>query len=409
MTPDEDDFAAMLAEFEGDAKGKKGRARGPQVGDQVKGRVISVGQDTVFVDLGTKSEGVLDLAEFRDEEGKIHIAVGDEIEARVVDTGGASGIVLRRVLGGARGAAGGPEAQAELLQAFELGIPVEGVVTAVNKGGVEVQVGGQRAFCPISQLDTKHVEDANAYVGGRFTFRITKYEAGRREMNLVLSRRSVLEEEQKKRADQTRARLAVGAVLRGTITSIKDYGAFVDLGGIEGMLHVSELGFARVAHPSEVLSVGQEVECQVLKIEKTGDARRPEKIALSLKALEKDPWADVADRFSEGMLIHGMISRTESFGAFVTLAPGVEGLLHLSEIAGGRKVAHARQVMKTGAAVDVVIREIDRDRRRIGLTLAPRASDEDDAAAPQATSPQAGARQGFGTFADLLKKKEPKK
>src|SRR5262245_27912887 len=270
--PDDDneDFAALLAEYD-----QKPRRRDPQVGEKVRGKVTSIGRDAVFLDLGGKSEGMIDAAELRDEDGKLQVKIGDTLEARVVEVGGKAGcIVLRRAMGR------GPDAGAELAQAYALGIPVEGVVTGTNKGGVEVQVAGVRGFCPISQLALRHVDDAAPFVGQRMTFRITRLDKG----NLVLSRRALLEEEEAERARKTRARLAPGAVLRGTVSSIKDYGAFVDLGGIEGMLHVSELGFARVSHPGDVLRPGQEIEVAGVKMKKTGETTRQERFWLSIKS-----------------------------------------------------------------------------------------------------------------------------
>src|SRR5262249_18282599 len=224
------------------------RRREPQPGDVVRARVVSIGSDAVFVDVGAKAEGMIDVVHLRDEHGKLSVAVGDHIEARVIETSGKSGCVVLHPMGA------GHVAKAELEQAFALGLPVEGVVAGVNKGGVEVTVAGVRAFCPISQLDARHVEDAAAFVGKKLAFKITRYDSHGK--NLVLSRRALLEEEQRRQAAETRARLAPGAVLRGKVSSIKDYGAFIDLGGIEGMVHVSELGFARVTHPKDVLSVG---------------------------------------------------------------------------------------------------------------------------------------------------------
>ncbi len=408
MTEKEEDFATMLAEFEKDAP----KRRDPKVGETIKARIVSIGQEAIFLDVGAKSEGVLDIGEVRDPEGRITVAVGDTIEARVVESGGAAGVVLRRTALGR-----GPQAQAELQQAFELRLPVEGVVTGVNKGGVEVTVAGSRGFCPISQLELRHVEDASAYVGERLQFLITKYDnygrpgpakpgredapsahrSGRREANLVLSRRAILEEEAHKRAAEVRARLSVGAVLRGTVTTIKDYGAFVDLGGLEGMLHVSELGFQRVSHPKDVLTVGQTVDVQVIRIEKGDDARRPEqlKISLSLKALAADPWDGLS--IVEGMKVTGKVGRVESFGAFIEVAPGVEGLLSLRHLAGGRKVGHARQLIKPGAEVEVTVEEVDREKRRIALALAAAQADDDDQPPPPPAE-----KQKFGTFADLL-------
>jgi small subunit ribosomal protein S1 len=392
-----EDFAALLAEYEQQNPSAQ-RRRGPHVGDTIRGPIVSIGQEAVFVDLGGKSEGALDIAEVRDEAGALTVAVGDLIEARVVSTEDGQ-IVLRRTLGR------GPEARAELQQAAEHGIPVEGLVTGVNKGGLEVQVAGVRGFVPLSQLDLRHVDDPAAFVGQRLQLRITRYEEGPRGRdNLVLSRRALLEEEAAARAVETRARLEPGVVLRGTVSSLKDYGAFVDLGGIEGMLHVSEIGHARVAHPKDVLSVGQAVEVQVIRIEKGDDPRRPEKISLSLKSLEKDPWQDAAERFPEGARLRGRVVRLEQFGAFVELAPGVEGLVHVSELGGGKNVKHARQAARVGDELEVTVLGVDGARRRISLSLA--AAEAGDEGAPP---PARGPAPSFGTLGDLLKRPGKKK
>jgi small subunit ribosomal protein S1 len=393
MTDDPEDFASMLAEFEKKNPGPA-RRREPQPGDIVKARVVSIGSDAVFVDVGAKAEGVIDVVHLRDEHGKLPVAVGDTIEARVIETSGKAGCVVLHPLGG------GHVAKAELEQAFALGLPVEGVVAGVNKGGVEVTVAGVRAFCPISQLDARHVEDAAAFVGKKLAFKITRYEP----RNVVLSRRALLEEEQRRHAAETRARLAPGAVLRGKVSSIKDYGAFIDLGGLEGMVHVSELGFARVSHPKDVLAVGQEVEVAVLRIEKSDDKRQPEKISLSIKSLERDPWDDVAERFPEGTRVNGTVARVEPFGAFVEVAPGIEGLVHISELGAGRRISHAREVAKPGQAVAVTVLGVDRERHRLSLSMAAEGEDEAPAQLPRAP-------ERLGTLADLLgqKKQKPKK
>ncbi|MDB4965923.1 MAG: binding domain protein [Myxococcales bacterium] len=396
MSPpaEEDDFAKMLAEYEGPETGRsKKKRKEPSIGDPVKGRVISIGRDSAFVDIGGKSDGVIDLNQLRDADGNVTVAEGDEIEARVVEVGGPSGsVVLSRVLG--RGA----EGKAELEQAFQMGVPVEGVVSGVNKGGVEVTIAGVRAFCPISQLDLRHTEDANTFVGQKLRFRITRYELGGRGLNMVVSRRALLEEEQATRGAEVRATLAVGSVLRGKITAIKEYGAFVDLGGVEGMLHVSEIGFQRVSHPNEVLSVGQEVEVQVKKMEKSDDPKRPERISLSLKSLERDPWSDAATRFYEGARAAGTVKRLEQFGAFVEIAPGVEGLLHISELGAGRPLRHAKDATKIGAKLDVVVLAVDSDKRRLSLGLIQPGEEGENVPNEAAHSPTS-----LGTFADLLK------
>jgi small subunit ribosomal protein S1 len=359
--------------------------------------VVSIGRDAVFLDLGTKSDGMIDLVELRDADGKVTVKVGDELDGRVVETGERSGvIVLRRAFG--RGGAAGSE---ELAQAYEHQIPVEGTVTAVNKGGVEVTVAGVRGFCPISQLDARHVEDAAGFVGQKLKFRITRYETGGRSVNVVLSRRAILDEESRAQAAETRKRIEPGVVLRGKVSALKDYGAFVDLGGIEGMLHVSELGFQRVKKPADVLAVGQEIEVQVLKVEKTDDPKRPEKISLSLKSLERDPWSDVAERFPEGAKLTGTVARVETFGAFVELAPGVEGLLHVSELAQDKRLRHAREAVKPGQPIEVLVLSVDLAQRRLSLGRADRDDGGGDDAPPPPSAPRT-----LGTFADLLKKKK---
>jgi small subunit ribosomal protein S1 len=373
MSEEIEDFAALLDEYE---QTSATAARGPNVGDMVRGRIISIGSEAVFVDLGGKLEG-----------------------------GNRTGYIALRRTAAARGA----QAAEELADAFRLKLPVEGLVEAVNKGGFEVKIAGVRAFCPVSQLDTRFIEEPESYIGQRFEFRITKLEPGRgNQLNLVVSRRALLEEENAARAAELRAQLSEGMVVKGTVTAVKDYGAFVDLGGIEGMLHVSELGFRRVAHPSDVLSVGQTVEVQIIKIEKTGDPKRPERIGLSLKSLEKDPWQDLDQRFPVGSRVRGTVVRTQPFGAFVEVAPGVEGLVHISELGAGRRVNHPREVVSVGQEVEATVLSIEPVRRRLSLSMAA-SSEEAEAPAdtPAATFNQPSG--SLGTFGDLLAKATKKK
>jgi small subunit ribosomal protein S1 len=380
MSQDEEDFAAMFAAQEQGVK----RGKRPRAGDLVKGQIVSIGKDAVFVDLGGKAEGVLDRAQVSDRDGKLLVKVGDTVEARVASDAGGT-LTLRIKLGR------GPELRAELAQAAELGIPVEGTVTEVIKGGLSVDVGGVRGFCPASQIEARFVEDLSAYVGKRLTFRISRYEA----RDLVLSRRALLEEENAKLAAETRKRLVPGAVLRGKVVGFKPFGAFVDVGGIEGMLHVSELGHARVEKPEDVLGLGQEVDVAVLKVE--GD-----RISLSLKALAADPWNDTVARLAEGAVVKGKITRLQPFGAFVELAPGVEGLVHISELGAGRRIHHPKEVVQVGQEVEAAVLAIDHDKRRISLSLG---ASKDAAPADLAAAP-VSAPAKFGTFGDLLKRKK---
>jgi small subunit ribosomal protein S1 len=395
--PEDDDFAAMFAASE---QGKP-RARRPRVGDVVKGTVISISKDTVFVDLGGKAEGALERNQVTDGDGKLLVNVGGVVEARVVADSG--GVLELRVK-----VARGPQASAELAQAAELGIPVEGLVTEVIKGGVSVDVAGVRGFCPASQIDARFVEDLAGFIGQRLQFRITRYEPNPRGGNVVLSRRALLEEDNERRAEETRKKLVPGAVLRGKVVGFKPFGAFVDLGGLEGMLHVSELGYTRVDKPEDVLRIGQELDVAVLKVEPSspaGTGKPGERISLSLKALASDPWADATSRLADGVRVTGTVTRLQPFGAFVEIAPGVEGLVHVSELGANRRIHHPKEVVAVGQTVEAVVLAIDNERRRLSLSMTASrdASNEDIAdAAPVARAPRT-----LGTLGDLLQRKKP--
>jgi small subunit ribosomal protein S1 len=391
---DNDDFAAMFAASEQGAP----RTKRPKVGDMVRGRIISIGKDAVFVDVGGKAEGVLDREQVADKEGKLLVKIGDTIEARVVSDAG--GVLQLRTK-----VSRGPEAKAELLQAFELQIPVEGTVTEVIKGGVSVDVAGVRGFCPASQIDARFVEDLSVYVGQKLMFIITKYEA----RNLVVSRRAIVEQEKEKLASETRKLLEVGRVMRGKVVGFKSFGAFVDIGGIEGMLHVSELGYNRVDKPEDVLKLGQEVDVAVLKIEPAPEGKSGQRIALSLKALANDPWNEITAHLREGSKVKGKITRLADFGAFVEIAPSVEGLVHISELGAGRRINHPKEVVSVGQDVEATVLAIDPERRRMSLTLGEKkeGTAEDLAEYAKSQTPQTSAPSGkLGTFGDLMSKLE---
>ncbi len=376
---EEEDFAALFAASEQGAP----RTKRPRVGDMVKGKIISISKDAVFLDVGGKAEGTLDRSQVSDADGNLKVKVGDVLEARVAsDQGGV--LDLRVKLGGK-----GPEARAELQQAFDLGIPVDGTITEVIKGGVSVDVAGVRGFCPASQVEARFVDDLASYVGRKLQFKITRYEP----RNLVLSRRALVEDENKKLAVETRKKLEVGVVIRGKVTGFKPFGAFVDIGGIEGMLHVSELGYARVEKPEDVLAIGQEVDVAIVKLE--GD-----RVSLSLKALAADPWRDAMASLGEGKRVTGTITRLQPFGAFVEIAPGIEGLVHISELGSARRINHPKEVVSVGQAVEATVLAIDLDKRRLSLSLGKNdgGTAEDIAEAPKAPA-------HLGTFGDLFKKR----
>ena len=387
------DFAALLAASEAETQRL-------EVGQVVRGRVIAVGTSSAFVEIGGKGEAIIDTAEFRDpESGAIQLVVGDQIEATVVDDGRSSGsVVLKRTVGR------GGHVPGELEQALAHGIAIEGLVTAENKGGFDVQIGAVRAFCPGSQIDRRRGE-ARAYVGQRLRFRVVRIEAGGR--NIVVSRRALLEEEAAEQAAQTWDRIQVGAVLQGRVSSVQDFGAFVDLGEVEGLIHVSELGHGRVSHPSEVLEAGQVVEVQVIKVE-PGEGGQRARVGLSMRALAPDPWLSARAQFPVGATVPGVVRRLESFGAFVEIAPGLDGLVHVSKLTLERRVAHPRQVVAVGDRVDVTVMAVDDAQRRISLSMVEQARRDRDAQElrerdeEQAALGEVNERRSLGTFADLL-------
>jgi len=365
------DFGQIMAELDKEAPKSQSRPAGQS--QKVKGQILSIGEEWVFVDVGGKAEGRIAAAELKDAEGNLTVKEGDTIEATVTGTDPETGAPLLQRRAGGKGRGKKPaEVVPEIRQAAENNLPLEGLVTGLNKGGAEVQVFGMRAFCPLSQLDLRYVENPQQFVGQKLMFKVNRLEDGNRGgrgPNIVLSRRQLLEEEQQARAAETRDKLQVGAVLHGRVTSLTTYGAFIDLGGIEGMLHVSEIGHTRTTHPQDVFQVGDEVEVQVIKIEKGKDEKRPERISLSRRSLQSDPWNEAASRFTEGMEVPGRVVRTETFGAFVELVPGLEGLVHISEMGAGRRLNHSREAVQPGQEVQVRVLGVDTGRRRISLSM----------------------------------------
>ncbi len=392
---DNEDFAALFGEFE-EKQATKGKKE-PQTGDKVTGTVVLIQSDNIFLDLGAKTEGIVEREELTDDEGNLTVEVGDIIEIVVSGKDESSGTLMlgsqhARRMHGIEG----------LQQAYDDQHPVEGMVTGTIKGGLEVEMSNVRAFCPASQIDIKYIEDLETFVGERLAFRITKIEGGRHP-NLVVSRRALLEEEQQVLATETRAHLEVGAEMQGRVSSLKDFGAFINLGGVEGMVHISELAFGRVEHPQDILSVGQEVKVSVLKIEQTDDPRHPERIALSIRALERDPWRDVLTDYPVGAEVQGTVSRVQPFGAFIELSSGVDGLAHISELGAGRRISHPQEVLSVGDQVQARVLSVDTEKHRISLSLGAKQEAGEGAATPAVNvADYAKPKQSFGTLGDLL-------
>ena len=386
MNESTEDFAAM---FEASVKTKRLRE-----GQTVEGRIVSIGPEVAFVDVGGKGEATIEVSELKDDEGDIDVAVGDRIQAMVVSTAG--GLQLSRKL--ARGAA----TDRQLEDAFRTGLPVEGKVERAVKGGYEVRIGRQRGFCPFSQIDTLRT-DPSTHDGKVYAFRIIEYKDGGKD--LVVSRRALLEEEQRASAAEVRKSIVAGAVITGRVASVREFGAFVDLGGgVQGLLHVSEMSWARVSDPSQLVKPGDEITVKVLAVD---DAKQ--KISLGLKQLAADPWSTVAQTYAVGEVRTGRVTRLADFGAFVELEPGIEALAHASTFPPtGRSEGWARQVAPgmTGA---FEILTIEPEKKRIGVALLPEGSARAGGAAPPRAEIVAGARvtgkverhEKFGVFVFL--------
>lgn len=342
---------AELLESHTDSPGKRVHA-----GERVSGRVAQIGKETVFIDLGGKSEGIADLGEFLDEAGNLKIKVGDWVEMRVAST--KEGIHLTKGM-----KIQGADPLDMLREAKENLLPVEGKVSGVTKGGFEIDLSGIRAFCPLSQIDLIFTEKPEEHLGKRYSFRIL--EIKEKGKNVIVSRRVLLEEEQERRARETLERLKPDVVWEGKISKLTNFGAFVDLGGVEGMVHISEIAHGRIHHPSEVLKTGQHVKVKVLKIE-TEKEGKP-KISLSIKALEPDSW-EKGLGFEVGEIVRGKVSRLTDFGLFLEVAPGVDGLVHISEISYER-ISHPNQLFREGDWVEALVMGIDPETKRISLSI----------------------------------------
>ena len=329
-----------------------------QVGQSVEGTLIEIGQEYAFVDLGRKAEATLSRIDLLDADGELTAKVGDRIRAIVIDM--RSGEIRL----GTKIQRGDAAALDTLAAAHDGMIPVEGRVTGINKGGYEVDVMGVRAFCPLSQIEQSYTENPEEHLEATYTFRVIEF--GERGRKVVLSRAALQREEAAERAVETRKLLAVDAVLEGTIRSLKDYGAFVDIGGLDGLVHISEIVHGHIKHPSDVLSEGETVNVKVLSITQT---EKGEKISLSIKRASGDPWLDVDQWLGAGEVYTGTVSRLAPFGAFVELKPGIEGLIHVSEMSWERRVHHPSDVLQDGEAVEVAVLNIDAENRRISLSL----------------------------------------
>ncbi|MHC3123484.1 30S ribosomal protein S1 [Acinetobacter sp. GN11] len=342
-------FAALFEESELNLNVEKGAV--------IQGVVVNIDSDWVTVDTGLKSEGIVDRAEFLNEQRELEVQVGDTVDVVVeaLDNGMGQTVLSREKAKRA-------ETWTKLEKIFEDGEIVTGVISGKVKGGFTVDIGPVRAFLPGSLVDTRPIRDTTHLEGKELEFKVIKLDAKRN--NVVVSRRAVMEAESSADREALLAQLEEGQTVTGTIKNLTDYGAFVDLGGIDGLLHITDMAWKRIKHPSEVVEVGQEVTVKVLKFD-----RERNRVSLGLKQLGEDPWLAIMNRYPKGSIVKARVTNLTDYGCFAEIAEGVEGLVHVSEMDHTNKNIHPSKVVQIGDEVDVMVLEVDEERRRISLGI----------------------------------------
>ncbi|MBN2402397.1 MAG: S1 RNA-binding domain-containing protein [Spirochaetes bacterium] len=323
-------------------------------GQAVEAKIVKIAGDLIFLHTGGKSEGYLDAGELKDDTENLTVKEGDIIKAYFVSSQNGEMHFTTKISGGRAG-------QEMLESAFENSIPIEGYVEKEIKGGYEIKIGSLRAFCPYSQMGLER-EAPEKYIGQKASFRIT--ELGEKGRNIVLSNREIVEEERKARIQSLRESLKEGMTVKGIVKSVQDFGAFVDIGGVRALLPVSEISRGRVEDINAVLKAGDEIEAVILKLDWDN-----EKLSVSMKAALPDPWDEAQKKYQPGGRYIGKIVRLTNFGAFVTLEPGLDGLVHISELGGGKRIKHPAEAVKEGDSLEVVIDKVDAEKKRISLKL----------------------------------------
>ncbi len=346
-----DSFEALLKEDE------VKRIQHFSPGQKITATIAGISGESIFLDTGGKSEGILNTAELQDEEDNITVSVGEKVEVYFLQQKKSEQLFTTKI--------GSGSSTAHLEEAWRSGIPIEGYVKEEIKGGFEITLGGNvRAFCPFSQMGLRRVENASdEYLDKHMTFRITRYDENGR--NIVLSARAILEEEREQQKEALKETLEEGNTVEGIISSIRDFGAFVDLEGVDGLIPVSEIGWSRVENIEDHFTLGQKVQVVVKSIDWEKD-----RISLSYKETLADPWDEFSNNFPSGSTHPGKVVRLEQFGAFVALVPGIDGLIHISKLGSGRRINHPREVMEVGQDIDVTIESIDTEQRRVSLAPA---------------------------------------
>ena len=350
----EEDFAAMLEE----SFKKKGSAKGGELKENeiVRGTVVQVTKDYAVVDIGYKSEGQVPIQEFGLAEGKPNVKVGDAVEVLLESRENDTGMVVL-----SKEKADKMRIWDEISAACERDELVEGTIVGRVKGGLSVDIG-VKAFLPGSQVDLRPIRNLDKLIGEKFKFKVIKF--NKKRGNIVLSRRVLLEKERETLKKDTLQKLKEGAVLTGIVKNLTDYGAFIDLGGIDGLLHITDMSWGRVGHPSEMLNVGDELRVIVLKFDPA-----TERVSLGLKQIQEDPWAHAADKYPPGTRVTGKVVSLTDYGAFIEMEPGVEGLVHISEMSWTKRVKHPSKVMAIGDQVNAVVLDVDAKAKRISLGM----------------------------------------
>jgi small subunit ribosomal protein S1 len=347
--PSHDEFAALLEESL--------TTTALQEGNVVKGTIVGIEKDVAVIDVGLKTEGRVPLKEFGTTGRSSHLSVGDEVDVYLERVENAMGEAVL-----SREKARREESWTRLEEKYKAGERVEGVIFNRVKGGFTVDLDGAVAFLPGSQVDIRPIRDVSPLMNVPQPFQILKMD--RRRGNIVVSRRSVLEETRAEKRSEIVARLEEGQVIEGVVKNITDYGAFIDLGGIDGLLHVTDMAWRRVAHPNEIVNVGDSVKVQIIRINP-----ETQRISLGIKQLEADPWEGIAAKYAVGSRLKGTVTNITDYGAFVELEPGVEGLIHVSEMSWTKKNIHPGKIISTSQEVEVQVLEVDPEKRRISLGL----------------------------------------
>ena len=327
-----------------------------KVGDTVTGVVVEVQSDYVLVDINYKSEGLIDINEFRVVDGVRDVKPGDKIEVLIDRIENENGMIVL-----SKDKADMLRAWSDITKAAENEEVIEGTVIAKVKGGLQVDIG-VKAFLPGSQIDLRPVRNMDIFLGKKYKFKVIKF--NKKRGNIVLSRRALLEEERENLKTQTIDSMKEGSIVAGLVKNITDYGAFIDLGGMDGLLHITDMSWGRIKHPSEVINVGDEIQVKVLKYD-----QEKQRVSLGLKQLQEDPWTSVAKDYSIGKKVKGKVVSVTEYGAFIELGEGIEGLIHVSEMSWTKRVKHANQILQPAQEVEVQVLEVDNENRRISLGM----------------------------------------